>query len=218
MPHIPIEPGNFPATRPIFMKRRCDNGLAGSEVPIHTSKRIQPPPVLRPSSQTNAIDYSDVTGNPHERDIRQRSFSKRPRLHKQLAPTNSLTFATSSFYSSPSPRTLSPNDCQPSTFCLLPCHVCHRRPTTRETLDAYSDCEICGQRSCYICLRSCDAVDCSGLTRIAKKPSGYMYEDTAAKGKHAISRRVCSSCAVEDLDEMGVVVSRCLDCVAKTTT
>ncbi|EGE78364.1 hypothetical protein BDDG_01301 [Blastomyces dermatitidis ATCC 18188] len=45
---------------------------------------------------------------------------------------------------------------------LSPCHICHRRPTTRSTLDAYADCDLCAERTCYICLRECMVVDCNG--------------------------------------------------------
>ncbi|OJD11623.1 hypothetical protein ACJ73_09504 [Blastomyces percursus] len=44
---------------------------------------------------------------------------------------------------------------------LSPCHICHRRPTTRSTLDAYADCDLCAERTCYICLRECMAADCN---------------------------------------------------------
>ncbi|OAX83954.1 hypothetical protein ACJ72_01675 [Emergomyces africanus] len=48
-----------------------------------------------------------------------------------------------------------------SHVSLSPCHICHRRPTTRSTLDAYADCDLCAERTCYICLRECMAVDCN---------------------------------------------------------
>ncbi|KAJ9139094.1 hypothetical protein NKR23_g8045 [Pleurostoma richardsiae] len=38
---------------------------------------------------------------------------------------------------------------------LSPCHICHRRPTKKSDLDAFADCEGCGQRTCYICIRQC---------------------------------------------------------------
>ncbi|KAJ5995918.1 hypothetical protein N7481_002895 [Penicillium waksmanii] len=45
---------------------------------------------------------------------------------------------------------------------LRPCHICHRRPTTRQVLDAYADCDLCAERACYICLRLCDGSSCPG--------------------------------------------------------
>ena len=38
---------------------------------------------------------------------------------------------------------------------LSPCHICHRKPTVRSELDAFADCEGCGRRTCYICIREC---------------------------------------------------------------
>jgi len=38
---------------------------------------------------------------------------------------------------------------------LSPCHICHRKPTVRTDLDSYADCEGCGRRTCYICIREC---------------------------------------------------------------
>jgi len=48
---------------------------------------------------------------------------------------------------SPSPKKASP--------VLSPCHICHRKPTVRRDLDSYGDCEACGERTCFICLREC---------------------------------------------------------------
>ncbi|KAF4922285.1 hypothetical protein CGCVW01_v005405 [Colletotrichum viniferum] len=38
---------------------------------------------------------------------------------------------------------------------LSPCHICHRRPTKKSDLDSFADCEGCGQRTCYVCIRQC---------------------------------------------------------------
>jgi hypothetical protein len=77
---------------------------------------------------------------------------------------------------------------------LRPCHVCYRRPSTRSMLDAYADCELCGQRACYICLRECDAPEC-----IHKEKPGQT--------------RICSQCAVEGLTERGEEIVWCVECV-----
>lgn len=42
-----------------------------------------------------------------------------------------------------------------TTTNLSPCHVCHRKPTKRTELDSYADCEGCGERTCYVCIREC---------------------------------------------------------------
>lgn len=38
---------------------------------------------------------------------------------------------------------------------LSPCHICHRKPSVRSDLDGYVDCEGCGGRTCWICVREC---------------------------------------------------------------
>ncbi|PGH08040.1 hypothetical protein GX51_01481 [Blastomyces parvus] len=58
---------------------------------------------------------------------------------------------------------------------LSPCHICHRRPTTRSTLDAYADCDLCAERTCYICLRECMAVDCNGPRSLPNPNPGPSY-------------------------------------------
>lgn len=39
---------------------------------------------------------------------------------------------------------------------LSPCHVCRRKPTVKSELDAFGDCQCCGERTCYICMRKCE--------------------------------------------------------------
>jgi hypothetical protein len=41
---------------------------------------------------------------------------------------------------------------------LSPCHVCWRKPTEKAHLDAYGDCEGCGHRTCFVCMRVCEGL------------------------------------------------------------
>ncbi|KAJ5772786.1 hypothetical protein N7457_007682 [Penicillium paradoxum] len=124
-------------------------------------------------------------------------------------------------YSPPvSPKTLVPlhypNQQSASPSALRPCHICHRRPTTRQVLDAYADCDLCHERACFICLRQCDSINCSGT--FAQSASAGMHmqtsgNDDAYDGHETPRRKICSSCAVEDVTETGAEIVRCLDCV-----
>lgn len=38
---------------------------------------------------------------------------------------------------------------------LSACHICHKRPRLKTDLDSYADCEGCGRRTCFICMRTC---------------------------------------------------------------
>ncbi|KAF3387400.1 hypothetical protein F1880_001436 [Penicillium rolfsii] len=123
-------------------------------------------------------------------------------------------------YSPPvSPKTIVPLASYPSTSpsALRPCHICHRRPTTRQVLDAYADCDLCGERACFICLRQCDALDCPGSTRTAYPeqhgPDLFVSNEDFDGATLGRRRKVCSSCAVEGLSETGMEIVRCLDCV-----
>lgn len=45
---------------------------------------------------------------------------------------------------------------------LTPCHVCHRKPTKKSHLDSFAECQGCGERTCFVCIRQChgwDAMD-----------------------------------------------------------
>lgn len=90
---------------------------------------------------------------------------------------------------------------------LTPCHICYRRPTMRSQLDAYADCELCKERTCYVCLRECDGPDCR---------MGTM--DTSGNNSHqtdCTGRKMCSWCAVEGVTDSGVDVVWCVDCVQR---
>lgn len=43
----------------------------------------------------------------------------------------------------------------PPTPKLNRCHICSRKPTKKSDLDSFADCEACGQRTCYVCIRQC---------------------------------------------------------------
>ncbi|KAJ5248632.1 hypothetical protein N7468_000083 [Penicillium chermesinum] len=124
-------------------------------------------------------------------------------------------------YSPPvSPKTLVPIQC-PSA-ALRPCHICHRRPTTRHVLDAYADCNLCGERACFICLRQCDSLTCTGSVHVdLDTPGGpdlYSPNEDIDPENPRIRRKICSRCAVEGLSENGTEIVRCMDCVRGHTT
>jgi hypothetical protein len=35
------------------------------------------------------------------------------------------------------------------------CHICSRRPDLKTYKNSFADCEGCGQRTCYVCIREC---------------------------------------------------------------
>ncbi|PLB36726.1 uncharacterized protein BDW47DRAFT_107995 [Aspergillus candidus] len=132
---------------------------------------------------------------------------------------------SSSDISSPpvSPKTLvsypQPHNSCTAASSLRPCHICHRKPTTREALNAYTDCGLCGQRACYICVRQCDSLDCGGSVHILEESLPYI--DSSGRPEEIMDngfqtkrpRTICSCCAVEGVTETGMEVVKCLECV-----
>ncbi|KAJ5689804.1 hypothetical protein N7462_004196 [Penicillium macrosclerotiorum] len=137
-------------------------------------------------------------------------------------PTHQQSFLSPNAYASPqdpysppvSPKTVLPLS-YPSTSpsALRPCHICHRRPTTRQVLDAYADCDLCGERACFICLRQCDAIECPGSFPASRGEPHLLSPSEDFDGSSARRRNICSGCAVEGITETGAEIVRCLDCV-----
>ncbi|KAH8593238.1 hypothetical protein B0O99DRAFT_627557 [Bisporella sp. PMI_857] len=42
---------------------------------------------------------------------------------------------------------------------LRPCHICRRKPSDKQQLADYANCEGCGERTCFICIRQCEGFD-----------------------------------------------------------
>ncbi|KAK4116337.1 hypothetical protein N656DRAFT_841820 [Canariomyces notabilis] len=42
-----------------------------------------------------------------------------------------------------------------TTALMSRCHICFRKPTKKSDLDSFADCQGCGQRTCYVCMREC---------------------------------------------------------------
>ncbi|KAJ5909195.1 hypothetical protein N7495_001877 [Penicillium taxi] len=153
---------------------------------------------------------------PRKRRLVQTPYLSLP-THQQSSLLSPNIYATPQDpYSPPvSPKTLVPL-AYPSTTpsALRPCHICHRRPTTRQVLDAYADCDLCGGRACFICLRQCDSLTCSSIKSQGDPDiysPGRFEKDTS-------QRKICSSCAVEGITETGTETVRCLDCVRGNCT
>jgi hypothetical protein len=73
-----------------------------------------------------------------------------------------------------------PTTDRPNTSALLsPCHICHRKPTRKTDLDSFADCEGCGQRTCFVCIRQCQGWLQDGATRTeqARQAAATQEED-----------------------------------------
>jgi hypothetical protein len=101
---------------------------------------------------------------------------------------------------------------------LSACHICHRKPKVISDLDSYADCELCGQRTCFICMRQClgppqltALVDADEDTRMAVSLQMLIDDDLVERKE--VDRRTPGSelyatCPTFDYHR-GMVCSRC---------
>lgn len=80
--------------------------------------------------------------------------------------------------------------------CLAPCHICHRRPTKKSDLDSFADCEGCGERTCFICMRNCIGPMIQE-TRQEEGGGGEGRREAGMCEQEAISRSFC----MDDADD-----------------
>ncbi|OJJ65950.1 hypothetical protein ASPBRDRAFT_164326 [Aspergillus brasiliensis CBS 101740] len=230
MPHLPIIQCDASITAQNIRKRKRELALA--EISPDLSNRLVSSSVH--DNPQFCLDNTGRSSGSAEVFTRQRCIHRKRRLFQQPPAYHKSPFADGISHitqsdssqntrisgdSSPpvSPKTITPSQYQqPQTFCasascLRPCHICHRKPTTREYVDAYADCDLCGGRSCYICLRHCDSIDCSGLLRTPTSSLQERPDDDEWQTERA--RKVCSACAIEGIADSGKEVIRCLECV-----
>ncbi|KAL2869405.1 uncharacterized protein BJX67DRAFT_330691 [Aspergillus lucknowensis] len=206
---------------------------------LHTFNTPFPLTYTDPSRRNAASSLLQCV--PRKRRALQQSFCSSPQQatqsapHQQRSPNSaqtklllSPTICVSSTVNASSPPVSPKTQLVPkfpqqdpcrSAPLLSPCHICHRKPITKDSLEAYADCDLCGQRACFICLRECDAIDCRGsggqigqeLWRNTSNDSQLDVNRGVLLAGHP--RRVCSCCAVEGVTEAGLEVVRCIACV-----
>ncbi|KAL4730519.1 hypothetical protein ACLX1H_002555 [Fusarium chlamydosporum] len=52
---------------------------------------------------------------------------------------------------------------------VAPCHICHRRPTKKTHLDSFADCQGCGERTCFVCIRECHGWNTDGGSGVSEQ-------------------------------------------------
>src|SRR6266536_1142762 len=82
-----------------------------------------------------------------------RSITAPPQLQTADLPPPPLSRRISS-------PAISPKTVPISMLMLKACHICHRRPHARVHLDGYINCDLCVERTCFICVRECKSSKC----------------------------------------------------------
>ncbi|KAM0564274.1 hypothetical protein ACHAPJ_000484 [Fusarium lateritium] len=119
---------------------------------------------------------------------------------------------------------------------LAPCHICHRRPTKKSDLDSFADCQGCGERTCFVCIRECHGWNLDGGSVLSEQEvlsRSFHMDDADAqpqqqqpknnatgggqqtiKGWDAVGHQavVCSRCCIERGAEGDVT---CLGCFSR---
>ncbi|KAI1922660.1 hypothetical protein LOZ53_003353 [Ophidiomyces ophidiicola] len=154
----------------------------GSHINLHVRPRLRP----FAHKKKRSTDQNFSEQDPHSQTFDQATTKSTPARHSSSSQHH--------------PE-------RPSKPILTPCHICYRRPTMRSQLDAYANCELCSERTCYICLRECDGPDCRAGVMDTSNSDSFQHE--------SLGRKMCSWCAVEGVTDSGVDVVWCVDCVQR---
>ncbi len=139
--------------------------------------------------------------------IQRTSIAKRRRQHKRSPAPYGKEHSTS-------PKTQHPPS--PTKLCTLlaSCHICHRRPMIKTDLTGYADCDCCSKRTCYICMRECEELECkmAAYTLQYDQPiTDPQPRKQASEGRGKMPR-LCRDCTVESIYADGTDMTICLHC------
>jgi hypothetical protein len=88
---------------------------------------------------------------------------------------------------------------------LSSCHICRRKPTAKNELDAFADCEGCGERTCWICIRECAGLGVTGEEMGIEIESGqFSFEFEVERGKDERARLESDLAAGRQTEEEGI--------------
>ena len=94
------------------------------------------------------------------------------------------------------------------------CHICRRKPTDKNELQFYVDCERCQERTCWICIRQCDGIGYHHRDHTTESPLQLVLLPSKTCGVESFSRHdsvICSRCCVEKGAEGEVWCFGCLE-------
>lgn len=148
-------------TQPLSKKRRHDDFDANADYHIFPqdlhhdiyAQRHGPPPrkiISLSSPRTKKLRMmTEQQDSEQQAPYSVHTIQQTSQRPAQLAPSSRHSHARSPSASKLGTRTTI------TTNVLAPCHICHRKPTKKTDLDSYADCQGCGERTCYVCMREC---------------------------------------------------------------
>ncbi|KAI6712526.1 hypothetical protein PZA11_003431 [Diplocarpon coronariae] len=203
-------------------KRRRDEGPAQVDAELQMKLSTSPHPKLYPADLRDDI-YPSQSHSPRNVLSPKRRFydSKRPRIGVGISSLECGTTGRDVFVSRESkpscpdrpgghkemPKAAGGSVTAGGKIDLSPCHICRRKPTVKSELDAFGDCDFCGERTCYICTRRCEGPGEAVGDMVVEDPH---ERGLAGDGGHR--DQICSGCCVEKGAEGEVW---CLGCLRK---
>ncbi|KXX80533.1 hypothetical protein MMYC01_202596 [Madurella mycetomatis] len=159
--HHPFPSSHNASTTPrgaIFVDKNFDHGVLFQHQHQHqhlhhssphtTARKIIPLQSAKRRRTSVDRDVATSEGEPMQRSPcnspsqKQQQQLQQQRLHHAKAAGKSR-------------QTTAAADAPPSTALIDRCHICFRKPTKKSDLDSFADCQGCGQRTCYVCIREC---------------------------------------------------------------
>ncbi|KAG8170123.1 hypothetical protein KVR01_000868 [Diaporthe batatas] len=164
-------------TQPLSKKRRHDDFDADPEYHIFPqdlhhdicAQRHGPPPRKIVSFSSPRTKKLRMMAEPQDSE-QDAPYSVHTLQQTSPRPAHMAPSSRHHHARSPSANKLGPRTTI-TTNLLAPCHICHRKPTKKTDLDSYADCQGCGERTCYICMREC--LGWTTTPRESRSPSEY---------------------------------------------
>lgn len=180
----------YPETSPEYELTQLYSSLSSSQSELLSPWPLSPNLVIHsdpissyqlPTPNSSSRSFHSTASNLPSLKRRRLPLSSKTHFRQQSTPT--ISSATSA--------TQAPN--------LAACHVCHCRPSANAALFGNSSCELCEQRTCYVCIRICEAEGCR-----SSGESGKATDESDREFRHAMSntgvmkgKAVCRKCCKE---------------------
>ena len=149
---IPSSSGAHSPPRVLFPTRAFDSSdLHSHHLSPFPARKIVPLPSGKRQRTTVDID-AETDDEPMQRSPSGSPPQKHEPHHHQRQHPHPQTKSTSQTY--PDAKTRPPTPTA-APGLMSRCHVCSRKPTKKSDLDSFADCQGCGQRTCYVCIREC---------------------------------------------------------------